>query len=216
VKDVEYASWCLCSILLLVMSAQKRVERLQQKFYILQWPSGNAIQLQRVHPDYPSPLGWGGDLAYLERKQKEFLGLLPVEPHVKYKVVYGYRWIDCLWGIAPCEYMISERVKKAFEVEGVSGWEVVPVEIEHDPPPPWSYYRLIVKGRCGEVRSWDPEKEWPPWYEFECETWDGSDIFASSIVAYPFRDDVFTTRRVREIKRKYKLQMHLKQCVFCV
>jgi hypothetical protein len=189
--------------------------RIRAKFYeVSEIVTSTAVKLCRHPVDFPDEeLGWGRVPGYWERKMKELRGLLPVEPNVVYKVESGFRWHDWVTGVLPGEELISERAKLAFAEFGVTGIELIPVIVDHDPPPPYPYYRVIVKGCCGPVRT--IEKSIGGYlFEFNCDAWDGSDIFVGSLgSAAAF---VFATQKVREAKRRYRLQMGMHQDVYCV
>ncbi len=122
-------------------------------------------------------------------------GKLSLEKPFVVKVSEGKKFYDILGFQDPFNFAISERVYKLLTDAGVTGWGSYEIVIEGRSE---KYYGFQVLGRCGALKR-PKEAGFVMGFDFDRETWDGSDFFCPEGTL-----TIFCTERVKELFNAHK------------
>lgn len=118
------------------------------------------------------------------------LGKFKDRQPLKCKIALGKRLYDANFFNDGINSSISEKFFKALNDNDLKGWEVFNLEIEKTND---KRYGLQIIGRCGNLIK-PEQKGFYVGYEFDQETWDGSDFFCPEGTAL-----IFCTERAKKI-----------------
>ena len=164
-------------------------------------------------PERESEIPNGDVSAYFRGEQS------PIGPLVSRKSTDKPAAGDALWGGIWLS-LISARLVRAMEVEGITGWATFPVRLllKSGEPDPSEWFGLAVTGRCGEldwsgarieVRQMAPEgpatrMRRGPWVPEK--GWDGSDLALPGATMHTLCTERFRTAMKRHNIRRLEFQ----------
>jgi hypothetical protein len=127
-----------------------------------------------------------------------FWGKMEIKSPLETEILSGDNFYDILYYYSdPCNMAISERFKNLLITNNISGWKCYDIKIKnHDD----SYFGFSVTGRCGDLIR-PLNKGNVHGFEFDINTWDGSDFFCPEGFGF-----LFYSEKVKELIRKNNIR----------
>lgn len=112
------------------------------------------------------------------------------------KVSKGKKWYDLVPIQDPFNFAISRRFLDVLKKTGLTGWKTYPIAIEGQTQ---DYHGFLISGKAGPLKR-PKAAGFLTGYEFEIDSWDGSDLFTP---AGTF--SLFCTENARQVLLESKL-----------
>ncbi len=120
----------------------------------------------------------------------------PSEPFLV-KISEGKKLYDVVHYQDPFNFAVSEKFNEFLKNSGLSGWHTYPIVIEGRKE---KYFGLQVFGRAGELKR-PKEPGFVVAFEFDHNTWDGSDFFIPSGTMA-----IFCTEKAKQVLTSQKFE----------